>query len=253
MSSNNPKQFFFVGHRGTRVDFDENTLPAFKKAIEYGANYIELDVRLTKDKRFVVFHDQKLDRMTAVSEYINNINSEKISTFQTKRKKSKIPFLIEVFNKLNGKIKFMIDLKEEGLGEEIIRIVEEQNLIDDCVISGRILSELANIKKQYESIKTCYNITKGKDLSLFQFFKKIEEKTLKFIPDMINLKSELITSEFIDLCHKNDILTLAWSFLDYPDAISRIQTLILKKIDGILFDNYKNIRIVINWFERKLD
>ena len=41
----------FVGHRGTLVDYDENTLEAFKIAIKSGANCIELDVRRTKDRR----------------------------------------------------------------------------------------------------------------------------------------------------------------------------------------------------------
>jgi glycerophosphoryl diester phosphodiesterase len=38
------QNFLFIGHRGAWRDFDENTTLAFKKAIEYGANYIEFDV-----------------------------------------------------------------------------------------------------------------------------------------------------------------------------------------------------------------
>ena len=34
--------FFFIGHRGTRTDLGENTLLAFNKSLEFGANYIEL-------------------------------------------------------------------------------------------------------------------------------------------------------------------------------------------------------------------
>ena len=46
----------FIGHRGTLVDYDENTLEAFDIAIKSGANCIELDVRRTKDRKLIVFH-----------------------------------------------------------------------------------------------------------------------------------------------------------------------------------------------------
>jgi glycerophosphoryl diester phosphodiesterase len=46
----------FIGNRGTLVDYDENTLEAFDIAIKSGVN-LELDVRLTKDRKLIVFHD----------------------------------------------------------------------------------------------------------------------------------------------------------------------------------------------------
>jgi glycerophosphoryl diester phosphodiesterase len=48
------------GHRGARAAYPENTLPAFRHAIEAGVDYIELDVRLTKDNHVVVHHDPEL-------------------------------------------------------------------------------------------------------------------------------------------------------------------------------------------------
>ena len=50
----------FIGHRGTLVDYDENTLESFDIAIKSGANCIELDVRRTKDNKLIVFHDKSL-------------------------------------------------------------------------------------------------------------------------------------------------------------------------------------------------
>ncbi|MEM8594181.1 MAG: glycerophosphodiester phosphodiesterase family protein [Pseudomonadota bacterium] len=54
----------FVAHRGYQKEYPENSLLAFQKAIEVGAQYIELDIQLTADKVPVVFHDPTLDRMT---------------------------------------------------------------------------------------------------------------------------------------------------------------------------------------------
>lgn len=56
------------GHRGTRGEGNppENSLAAFKAAIDQGAHGIELDLFLTKDKKLVVFHDDDLERMTGI-------------------------------------------------------------------------------------------------------------------------------------------------------------------------------------------
>jgi glycerophosphoryl diester phosphodiesterase len=53
-----------IAHRGASADERENTLPAFERAIEVGADYVELDVQASSDGVLVVFHDLHLDRLT---------------------------------------------------------------------------------------------------------------------------------------------------------------------------------------------
>ncbi len=53
-----------IAHRGASADERENTLPAFERAIELGADYVELDVQVSADGALVVFHDLDLDRLT---------------------------------------------------------------------------------------------------------------------------------------------------------------------------------------------
>ena len=59
--------FEIVAHRGVPTDVPENTLPAFQRALELGADAIEMDVRLTKDGVPVVFHKFYLDETTNAS------------------------------------------------------------------------------------------------------------------------------------------------------------------------------------------
>lgn len=54
-----------IAHRGASGTCPENTLPAFRRAVELGAHMIELDVQLTRDGHPVVIHDQTLDRTTS--------------------------------------------------------------------------------------------------------------------------------------------------------------------------------------------
>ena len=53
-----------IAHRGASADERENTLPAFERAIELGADYVELDLQVSADGALVVFHDLDLDRLT---------------------------------------------------------------------------------------------------------------------------------------------------------------------------------------------
>ena len=53
-----------IAHRGYRARYPENTLVAFEAAMDAGADMIELDVLLTKDRKIVVIHDESLDRTT---------------------------------------------------------------------------------------------------------------------------------------------------------------------------------------------
>jgi glycerophosphoryl diester phosphodiesterase len=53
-----------IAHRGASADERENTLPAFERAIELGADFVEFDVQAASDGALVVFHDLTLDRLT---------------------------------------------------------------------------------------------------------------------------------------------------------------------------------------------
>ena len=53
-----------IAHRGYCGKYPENTMLAFKKAVEAGCDEIELDVQLTKDGKVVVIHDETIDRVT---------------------------------------------------------------------------------------------------------------------------------------------------------------------------------------------
>jgi len=60
----------------------------------------------------------------------------------------------------------------------------------------------------------------------------------------------MITQEFIEICHKNDILALSWDFVKYENPFNIIKRLIEMGIDGILFDNYKNIKLTKHWLTK---
>ena len=234
--------FLFIGHRGTRRDYDENTILAFKKAEEYGANYIEFDVRKTKDKKLVILHDSYLNRTTDGLGLLKDFTYKEIKAFKTVIHKNTIPLLTEVLDEFNGMINFMIELKEDDLIDDVVETIKAKDLLADTVISGKRLHELLKIKNKLPNIRICFNITKGLGLSLPEFLKMGLDIKKNYKFDMISLKSNLISQKFIEKCHVNGVMILSWDFLYYDNPISRMKYLITKGINGILFDDYKNIR-----------
>ncbi|MDX1798607.1 MAG: hypothetical protein R3255_08165, partial [Candidatus Lokiarchaeia archaeon] len=105
-----------------------------------------------------------------------------------------------------------------------------------------------DLKKVSNESRICYNITKGLGFTLNDFlnFKGLLKKDIK--PDMISLRSSLVSKKFILICHEFKIKALAWDFISYKNAISKIKSLVDLGIDGILFDNYKNIQIIKRLF-----
>ncbi|MEE9377207.1 MAG: glycerophosphodiester phosphodiesterase [Candidatus Lokiarchaeia archaeon] len=243
-------KLLFIGHRGTRANTDENTVEAFKKALEFGANWVEFDVRKTKDEKIVIIHDSTLDRTTTGSGLMKNLDYNEVLKYGTKDHKYKIPLLTETLKNLKGRIKFMIELKEDDLKDIILDLVKNYNLLDDCIFSGRNLTVLEYIKSAYPNCKICYNITKGLELKIGDFLNLGKLKMLKFKPDMISLRSNLVNVDFIKICHANNIKSLAWDFISYNDPLSIIKSMINMGIDGIMFDDHRNIAKIKRWLEK---
>lgn len=73
-----------IAHRGYSGKFDENTMLAFKKAIEYKANGIETDVQMSKDGVLILIHDETLDRTTNGHGFARDYTLDELKIFRTK-------------------------------------------------------------------------------------------------------------------------------------------------------------------------
>lgn len=108
--------FEIVAHRGVATEYPENTILAFQRAIELGADAVELDVRLTKDKIPVLYHYYYLDKVTSLPGSIFNYTYRQLSQArflnpQSSPDSQKIPTLVEVLETIGGKIGLEIEIK----------------------------------------------------------------------------------------------------------------------------------------------
>jgi glycerophosphoryl diester phosphodiesterase len=119
------KHFEIVAHRGVPDIYPENTIPAFERAIELGADAVELDVRLTSDQVPVVFHYFYLNKLTPASGTVFDYKFGQLRNVHVIGRngvdKFQIPTLMEVLEAVGGKIDLEIEIK--GPEPEASRIV----------------------------------------------------------------------------------------------------------------------------------
>jgi glycerophosphoryl diester phosphodiesterase len=132
-----------IAHRGARKFAPENTLPAFEKAIDMGLDYVEIDVRQTKDGHLVLSHDSTVDRMTDGTGRISEMTLEEVrrldasSGFEGDFPPTRIPTLQETLRACKGRIKIYLDLKAAAL-EPVVEALDEYGMIVETVVYSSI-------------------------------------------------------------------------------------------------------------------
>ena len=105
--------FEIVAHRGVTDEAPENTLLAFERAIELGADAVELDVRLTADRIPVVFHYYYLENTTPIVGPIFNYKYEELKQLQVRGRSTigKISTFPDVLDAIGGQIGLEVEIK----------------------------------------------------------------------------------------------------------------------------------------------
>lgn len=115
-------------HRGLHKSVPENSLASFKKAL-YRNMPIELDVRITKDSKIVVFHDNNLKRMTGIDKKIEKCNYDEIRNIKLNNSEETIPLLTDVLNLINSKVLLLIEIKSNSkkMYKKLSKILKKYN------------------------------------------------------------------------------------------------------------------------------
>lgn len=135
-------------HRGFSGKYPENTMLAFRKAVEEGVDGIELDVQLTKDGEVVIIHDETIDRTTDGKGLVVSYTCDELRKFDASFKFrgqcgfNPIPTLREYFELVKDKnlvtnIELKTGLNEYfGIEEKVWKLIEEYRLEDRVLISS---------------------------------------------------------------------------------------------------------------------
>ncbi len=161
------KKPLIIAHRGANREAPENTLSAFQKAKELGADGVELDVMPSKDKVLVVTHDETLHRLSGVHGWVKHHTLQELkkmdfgSHFSPQFSGEKIPTLEEVFDLLKHDMIINIEIKgtnlrNDGREEKLVSLIRKWNLVDQVVVSSFNIFALHRMEQIAPEIKRGY-------------------------------------------------------------------------------------------------
>lgn len=138
-----------VGHRGAAGLAPENTVPAFRAAVELGVEALELDARLTRDGRVVVIHDPGVERTTNGSGRVAEMTLAEVQALDARAgfpRPARIPTLEEALAAVPERVGWLIEMKSAGdegpaLARGVLEAVEETG----CRDRARIISFYAEL------------------------------------------------------------------------------------------------------------
>jgi len=138
-----PRQVVVISHRGEHLRHPENTLPAFRAAIEAGADFIEVDVRTTADGRLVLMHDGTVDRCTNGHGEVATMSFDEIRKLDAGAKSgtefagTQVPTFEEAFELAKGHIGVYIDSKNIS-AQDLVSTVGKYGMEDHVVVYGGV-------------------------------------------------------------------------------------------------------------------
>jgi len=157
-----------AAHRGNVANFPENTMPAFRSAYDIGADMIELDLHMSKDKEIVIIHDDDLSRTSDVSGRIRDLTLEEIKRADVgikrgeKFKNTRVPTLrefLDFVSKEDSKMQLNFEFKDyfrdgeehaKECADKIISIVDSYGLWERSIVNSFDGSLLSYIEEKYD-------------------------------------------------------------------------------------------------------
>ena len=144
-----------IAHRGASAEEKENTLPAFERAIEHGADYVEFDVQASSDGEPVVFHDLRLDRLTSAN---GSLRARPVAELR----ELGIPTLDDVLELTAGRVGVMAELKRPWLFRRhdfVNRVV--QRLGPDAVVVSFSRHAVQETRRLRPTLRTVQHVGFG--------------------------------------------------------------------------------------------
>jgi len=234
-----------IAHRGASGDAPENTLAAFRKAVEAGAGFIETDLQLSRDARLVALHDDTLDRTT------NGLGPVSAKTVEELRKLDagawfssdssrgdgprsfageRIPTVQEILAfAREHDIGLYLEMKApvvSGSEHAIVGALRSGNEITRSVVLSFHLGVLSQVRRLEPLIVTGY-LYSAEVPDAVAVAQAVGAGTRQLLP-----RADLITPELVAEAHRKDLRVVAWTV----NAPEQAKALAAAGVDGIITD-----------------
>lgn len=232
-----------IAHRGLHDENNpENSIPAFHAAIACGFP-IETDIRLSKDGKIVVFHDDTLSRMTGANLNVIDCSSEDLSVLRLADSQERIPLFSDFLKEIDGKVPLLIEFKNMPSvnTKDFIRLVSEElkDYKGEYAVQSFSPFYIKAFKELCPEVPAGILATEESTKADFggSLFWRIKARAVKNMSFNKSVKPDFISYHFKGYPNKaTDKFTgpkLAWTIRSPED-----ETYARKYADNIIFENY---------------
>jgi glycerophosphoryl diester phosphodiesterase len=134
-----------LAHRGCRAQAPENSMPAFELALAQGADVLETDLQITKDRHLICIHDDTVDRTTDGSGWVDQMTLAEVKQLRlrgnndTAYPDARVPTLVELLDTFADRTFFALELKSSAFtqptdAELLLKVLTEHKALDKVMI-----------------------------------------------------------------------------------------------------------------------
>ena len=234
-----------IAHRGASAYAPENTMAAFEKAVEVGADVLEMDLHLTLDNELVVIHDDSLDRTTDGHGTVYKRSLEELKRLDAGRwfgegfAGQRIPMLDEVLDRYVGKVPLALEVKAgsaffPGIEERVVSALRRHSAIGQTAVASFDHYALERLKEIEPSLRTAALLV-GRPVSISAIAGPGKA-------DAMALEASLVTRTEVEACRAAGLQLVVW-VVNEP---AQMRYFIDLGVDGIITDRPDLLRTALS-------
>jgi len=228
--------FIKIAHRGSSGSYPENTRLAFEKAIEAGADMIEMDCRLSKDGHVVVIHDDRLDRTARAKGFVNGKTLRQLKKLDVGAwlKKSfkgeRILTLEEILEIVSGKVEINLEIKSVlrgplGIELKVLFIVSHFDYLERAIFSSFDYQSLRRLRELAPDVRIGVLYGAGSKDNPFQAAREMNAYSL-------HIQREFATAHFLEEARELGLKSFVWTV----NEVKEMEKFLSLGVDGIISD-----------------
>jgi glycerophosphoryl diester phosphodiesterase len=222
------KNKIVIAHRGASFYSQGNTIEAYRKAIEFGADMLEFDLRRTRDRFFIAYHDEDISG--------RRVDSLTLSEIRGLSGDAEIPTLEEILELARKRIRLDVELKEENYEKDVVDMLLKHLRFGEFMVSSFNDSSLRIVKKTYPDVTV--GLILGKDRPKNVVSTRLSElfpmkRCLDINADVLIPHWKLIRFGFLRRAKKYKKSVVVWTVNEKPMLSKFLKD---EEIDGIITD-----------------
>jgi glycerophosphoryl diester phosphodiesterase len=231
-------------HRGGASEAPENTLRAFRHAVDLGYRHLETDVHATRDGALVAFHDPDLTRTCGVERSIGDLTVSELATLRVDGREP-IPTMEELVDAFPN-VRWNIDCKSDAATSALVDLVRRAGLLDRVCLGSFSGPRLAKLRALLgPGLLTCMSpsevarlrIAGRTPMTAVTVAQVPVRHSIPYAPCDVTV----VTERFVRAAHRNGVAVHVWT-IDEPGEMHRLLDL---GVDGIMTDRPETLRDVL--------